>query len=153
MGQQESKAYWLEHGETAKELAGLKLSASKLVGMLPIRADGWVPTRSALISFLRRKGIHLPGGHSGIPKPPKVKKEGRALLPRSRKWASFRPEDLQTALGLEPLGPEDDIPAGHACRYTSDDTSKRGWRMCGRPGHPWCDHHRAVVYTAQKEPA
>ena len=58
---------------------------------------------------------------------------------------------IQPTIQLDPLGPPDNFPTTGTCRFTSDDPSEPGLRMCGRNGEPWCEFHRALVFAGKKQ--
>ena len=45
-----------------------------------------------------------------------------------------------------PIGPVGDFPTATSCRYISGETGPE-FRMCGAPGYPWCDYHKAICYA------
>ena len=103
-------------------------------------------SRNAAIGKLTRLGVagasvaprsHTPAPHKPRPSGPPM----RPVLVRSNV-----DEERAAALALEPLGEPNDFGTRNTCRFPYGETNKPGWRMCGRPGHPWCESHRAIIY-------
>lgn len=103
-------------------------------------------SKNKVIGKLTRMGIA--GSAGSMPRHSGHQPKQSPTCPRSTKTSSAPvPAAVVT---LEPLGPPGEFPPPHTCRFTYDDITKPGWRMCGRkakPSESWCEDHHRVVYT------
>ena len=70
-----------------------------------------------------------------------------------RGWTAKRINDAKPKpkIEIQPIGPINDIPPKGTCRFIHGNPGTgEDWRMCGHPGHPWCEHHAAKVYNPRK---
>lgn len=65
--------------------------------------------------------------------------------PRAARPAQAMPVTLLTH--PEPIGPLNEFPADRSCRFIIGEVGKGDWRCCGHEGFPWCEAHRARVFT------
>jgi hypothetical protein len=136
-------AFWTdERVEQAKALYAEGLSHRRIGKILGC-------SRNACIGKLTRLGLAGPHGSS-------PRKQGhhtgervtRPTGPRQSPRRTLTVKDREDALALEPLGPVAEFAPRGTCQFTYGDVAEPDWRMCGRPGFPWCEHHKAVVFVA-----
>ena len=101
-------------------------------------------TRLSVMGKLNRMGL-IGRGEQHKPK--------TSLAPANHTPDRVRPVKPQTvaaiaradALKLEPLGPVRESAPKGTCQFMTGMPTDPDWRMCGRPGFPWCEAHRHVV--------
>lgn len=129
---------WDAHPELADLLRALwnvkGLSASMIADQM-----GHGLSRSSILGKVRRMNLatRTPGGLYSDQ--PKIRRQKMVTLPK-------RPT-------VEPptfLGEPGQFPPRGTCQYTPNDVNgNKDWRMCGQPGHPWCDFHKTIVFAPQ----
>lgn len=132
------------HTAILTDLCAEGLSAREIA----VRLGGDV-TRNSVIGRVHRLGLQLekkPGGH-------RVKLEAK---PEKKKRVS-RKSWVESESGPKPITIPETSMIGlrtpmieasfHVCRYPLwEADGAPDYPVCGLPGHPWCEHHRAVVF-------
>lgn len=97
-------------------------------------------SRSAVIGKIKRLGLtrnqSLPKFRvtDSAPRPVRPKPVPVVIVPRL----------------LPPTGAAGTMLTGNVCKFITGDVLAPDWAMCGRPGHPWCPDHRALVFQKEK---
>ena len=140
--------------EFAEAQWALGVSAGTIAGAINAQYGAQV-SRSAVLGKLDRGGNKSGAGPRGN-RVKRVKPPSAATEPRQHggaRGSGATAPTLPPADALEPLGPVADFPAGDTCRYVYGDPGMdRDWRMCGRPGKPYCESHRARLKEKPKTP-
>jgi GcrA cell cycle regulator len=96
-------------------------------------------SRNSVIGKMRRLGISGKTGSQPrrIDAEPRHKKDQNLVV-------MHQPKPVEP--DIEPLGQPDEWAPKGTCQFIYGDEAGHDWRMCGRPGYPWCDYHRRKVF-------
>lgn len=133
---------------TEEKIEQAKAAYAEGLSHRQIAARIGAPSRNSVIGKLTRIGLAGPHGSS-------PRKQGhhtgervtRSTGPRQSPRRTLTVKDREDALALEPLGPVAEFAPRGTCQFPYGDVAESDWRMCGRPGFPWCEHHKAVVFV------
>jgi hypothetical protein len=114
-------------------------------------AHGTTFSRNAVIGKLARLGIlgtipERSRTFNRLHRPKQVKD-------RPTQRITYSPSELRGVTDLEPTGPVRDFPPRGGCQFMTGEPGEPDWRMCGRPGYPWCPEHRKIVFQPQSKQA
>lgn len=113
-----------------RELCATGLSGSQIGDIIGM-------TRSSVISKAHRLGLQL----RGVPKAKKPAiKCDNMILPRTTEIK------LPSQAPMATVDLSDKILGHQVCHFIELEVSNPDWTMCGKPGFPWCEEHKKIVY-------
>lgn len=133
--------FWTdEHVEQLKEYWAEGLSCSQIS-----RAFGGAVSRNSVIGKVSR--LNLAGRATTMRMTRTKRVEAKATRPKLALVAEPPPVPADFLCAPETFA------EGQTCRFIHGDTGSAGWVMCGRPGHPWCSGHAAIVFDKTRTAA
>lgn len=128
---------WTEENfRELRELVGMGLSASQTARRMGV-------TRNAVTGKALRNGLHFGSDSPKNTAARAPRAEYVPSAPRLQRVKALAPPPSEP----EPIGPLEMLPSSKCCQWIEGDPAKPGWRACGHPGFPWCEHHHARAFV------
>lgn len=133
--------------ERNKLVLDYRLQYKSATEIVKLMADlGYSLSRGAVLGIIHRHGSEEHKKPTTFKAKPRGKKRRDPIVELKPKIVALPVQVVK----LDPLGPLNQFPPSGCCTHTDDIVgSGQPWRMCGRPGYPYCESH-AIGKRQQK---